>query len=101
MEVLTLFMWKTVVDLLSNGVPAVLNELLTLGRTLKRAADALAYFDCPGISNGPTKSSMGCVLSLTCWPPFHQAPYPDEGNAQRSASRSSSDLITEGNCNGT
>jgi hypothetical protein len=42
---------------ISHGVPAALNELTTLGRTLtKRADDVLAYFDRPGTSNGPTEA---------------------------------------------
>jgi len=41
----------------SSGVPAALEEVRTLGRTLKkRAADVLAYFDRPGTSNGPTEA---------------------------------------------
>lgn len=39
------------------AVPKTLTELITLGQTLKkRTADALAYFDRPGTSNGPTKA---------------------------------------------
>ena len=48
---------NTLIDALSQGVPAALIELVTLGRTLKRrAADVLAYFDRPGTSNGPTEA---------------------------------------------
>src|SRR3954454_12453650 len=37
------------IESLSHGVPTVLTELRTLGRTLKqRAADVLAYFDAQG-----------------------------------------------------
>jgi len=47
----------TLIDALSNGVPAALTELITLGRTLKkRAEDVLASFDRPGTSNGPTEA---------------------------------------------
>ena len=43
------------IESVSHGVPAVLTELVTLGRTLKkRAEDVLAYFDRPGTSYGPT-----------------------------------------------
>ena len=42
---------------LSTAVPKPLQELLTLGRTLKnRATDVLAHFDRPGTSNGPTEA---------------------------------------------
>ena len=34
------------IESLSQGVPAALTEVITLGKTLtKRAADVLAYFD--------------------------------------------------------
>ena len=42
---------------ISSGIPDVLREVITLGRTLnKRATDVLAYFDRPGTSNGPTEA---------------------------------------------
>jgi hypothetical protein len=42
------------------GVPKPLNELIALGRTLKkRDLDVLAYFDRPGSSNGPTEAING------------------------------------------
>ena len=48
---------QAVIDALSSGVPGILTELITLGRTLKkRAADILAYFDRPGTSNGPSEA---------------------------------------------
>ena len=48
-----------------HGVPAALNEVITLGRTLtKRAADVLAYFDRPGTSNGPTEAINGRLEHL-------------------------------------
>ncbi len=54
-----------VIDSLSNDVPAVLTELVTLGRTLKkRAADVLAFFDRPGTSNGPTEAINGRLEHL-------------------------------------
>jgi transposase len=54
-----------VIDSLSNGVPAALTELTTLGRTLKkRAEDVLAYFDWPGTSNGPTEAINGRLEDL-------------------------------------
>jgi transposase len=41
------------------------STLITLGRTLKRrAADVLAYFDCPGASNGPTEAINGRLEHL-------------------------------------
>ena len=50
---------------LSSGVPAVLTELITLGRTLKkRAEDVLAYFDRPGTSKGPTEAINGRLEHL-------------------------------------
>ena len=53
------------IDSLSHGVPRVLSELITLGRTLKkRAADVLAYFDRPGTSNGPTEAINGRLEHL-------------------------------------
>ena len=46
---------------ISHNVPAVLSEVVTLGRTLtKRAGDILAYFDRPGTSNGPTEAICEC-----------------------------------------
>jgi transposase len=57
-------MAKLIADL-SHGVPKVLIELTTLGRTLKkRAADVLAYFDRPGTSNGPTEALNGRLEHL-------------------------------------
>ncbi len=53
------------IDSLSQGVPAALTELVTLGRTLKkRASDVLAYFDRPGTSNGPTEAINGRLEHL-------------------------------------
>ena len=46
------------IDTVSAGVPAVLREVSTLGRTLnKRAADILAYFDHPERATAPPKRS--------------------------------------------
>jgi len=54
-----------VADSFSAGVPKVLTELTTLGRTLKeRAADVLAYFERPGTSNGPTEALNGRLEHL-------------------------------------
>ncbi|GAA4730367.1 hypothetical protein GCM10023350_12010 [Nocardioides endophyticus] len=48
------------IDSVSNGVPAVLSEVVTLGRTLKkRADDCWPTFDRPGTSNGPTEAING------------------------------------------
>jgi transposase len=50
---------------LRADVPAVLSELITLGRTLtRRAADVLAYFDRPGTSSGPTEAINGRLEHL-------------------------------------
>jgi transposase len=57
-------MMTTVIDALRNGVPAVLEELAQLGRTLhRRRADILAYFD-HHASNGPTEAINGRLESL-------------------------------------
>ncbi|MBA3798195.1 MAG: ISL3 family transposase [Geodermatophilaceae bacterium] len=56
---------KAVIKSVSQGVPQVLHEVITLGRTLKkRAADVLAYFDRPGTSNGPTEAINGRLEHL-------------------------------------
>jgi hypothetical protein len=48
---------STLIESVSDGVPAALTELRKLGRTLKqRAGDVLAYFDRPGTSNGVAMS---------------------------------------------
>ena len=53
------------IDSLHHGVPKPLTELITLGRTLtKRAVDVLAYFDRPGVSNGPTEAINGRLEHL-------------------------------------
>lgn len=50
---------------LSAGVPKPLQEIITLGRTLKkRAADVLAYLDRPGTSNGPAEAINGRLEHL-------------------------------------
>ena len=50
---------------LSHRVPAALDEVITLGRTLKkRADDVLAYFDRPGTSNGPIEAINGRLEHL-------------------------------------
>ncbi|MEC4765701.1 ISL3 family transposase, partial [Mycobacterium sherrisii] len=58
-------MMTNLITALSTGVPTPLQELITLGRTLKkRAADVLAYFDRPGTSNGPTEATNGRLEHL-------------------------------------
>jgi transposase len=53
------------IDSVSAGVPAMLTEVITLGRTLKtRADDVLACFDRPGTSNGPTEAINGRLEHL-------------------------------------
>ncbi len=50
---------------ISSGVPGILREVITLGRTLKKwATDVLAYFECPGTSNGPTEALNGRLEHL-------------------------------------
>ena len=54
-----------VIDRLRTGLPAGLEELATLGRTLhRRRDDVLAYFDRPGSSNGPTEALNGRLEHL-------------------------------------
>ncbi|MDJ0383756.1 transposase [Streptomyces sp. G-G2] len=56
---------QKLIDTVSDGVPAALTEVITLGRTLtKRAPDVLAYFDRPGTSNGPTEAINGRLEHL-------------------------------------
>ena len=56
---------KQLIESVSQGVPAALSEVITLGRTLKkRAIDVLAYFDRPGTSNGPTEAINGRLEHL-------------------------------------
>ncbi|MBG6192488.1 transposase [Arthrobacter sp. CAN_A212] len=56
---------QALIESVSDGVPAALTEIRTLGRTLKRrAADVLAYFDRPGTSNGPTEAMNGRLEHL-------------------------------------
>ena len=58
-------MLAALITTLSAGVPKPLQEVITLGRTLKkRAADVLAYFDGPGTSNGPTEAINGRLEHL-------------------------------------
>ena len=58
-------MMHTLINKLSDAVPKALQEVITLGRTLKkRAADILAYFDRPGTSNGPTEAINGRLEHL-------------------------------------
>ncbi len=53
------------IESISSGVPKALTEIITLGQThKKRAADALAYFDRPGTSNGPTEALNGRLEHL-------------------------------------
>ena len=47
---------------LQSGVPAGLDELRSLGQTMKRRHDdILAFFDHPGTSNGPTEAICECL----------------------------------------
>ena len=57
-------MMTTIIDSLRRGVPAGLEELAQLGRTLwRRRADVLAYFD-HHASNGPTEAINGRLEAL-------------------------------------
>jgi hypothetical protein len=57
-------MMTTLIDSLRRGVPAGLEELAQLGRTLsRRRADILAYFD-HHASNGPTEAINGRLEAL-------------------------------------
>lgn len=50
---------------ISRGLPSVLREIVTLGRTLKkRSADVLAYVERRGTSNGPTEALDGRLEHL-------------------------------------
>ena len=56
---------EALIGSISSGVPSILREVITLGRTLKkRATDVLAYFDRPGTSNGPTEALNGRLEHL-------------------------------------
>jgi len=53
------------IESISTGVPKVLTEVISPGRTLKkRADDVRAYFDRPGTSNGPTEPLNGRLEHL-------------------------------------
>jgi transposase len=57
-------MMTAIIDALQTGVPAVLEELAQLGRTLhRRRHDVLAYFD-HHASNGPTEAINGRLEAL-------------------------------------
>lgn len=50
---------------IQSGVPASLEELRSLGQTMKRRRDdILAFFDHPGTSNGPTEAVNGLLEHL-------------------------------------
>ena len=69
-------MMAALITTLSTGVPKPLQELITLGRTLKkRAADVLAYFDRPGTSNGPTEAINGRLEHLRGFRPGLPQPH--------------------------
>lgn len=58
-------MMQAAIDAVTSGVPAPLTEIRRLGRTLnQRAAHGLAFFDKPGISNGPTEAIKGRLKHL-------------------------------------
>ena len=53
----------TLIDSIRRGVPAGLEEIAQLGRTLWRRADILAFFD-HHASNGPTEAIDGRLEAL-------------------------------------
>lgn len=56
---------SALIDSIATGVPAGIQEIARLGRTLKRRSeDILAYFDHPGTSNGPTEAINGRLKHL-------------------------------------
>ena len=56
---------QQVIDSLKQTIPAGLEEIGALARTLTaRAADILAYFDHPRTSNGPTEAVNGRLEHL-------------------------------------
>ena len=56
---------QDLIGAIATAVPAGLEEIARLGRTLtKRADDVLAYFDRPGTSNGPTEAINGRLEHL-------------------------------------
>ena len=56
---------EALIEAVSQDVPAGLDELRKLGRTLKaRATDVLTYFERPGTSNGPTEAINGRLEHL-------------------------------------
>jgi len=53
------------IETLKSGLPAGLEEIRTLGRTIhRRRDDILAFFDHPGTSNGPTEALNGLMEHL-------------------------------------
>lgn len=59
------FLMQRVIDSLKQTIPAGLEEIGALARTLTaRAADILAYFDHPRTSNGPTEAVNGRLEHL-------------------------------------
>ena len=66
---------QTLIDAVSHGVPAALIEIRRLGSTLKRrAVDVMAFFDRPGTSNGPRRSTV--VWNTSAAPPSATATSP-------------------------
>lgn len=56
---------KPLIDSVTDGVPAALTEVITLGRTLKkRTAGVLTYFDPPGTCSGPAEAINGRLEHL-------------------------------------
>lgn len=55
---------SALIELISQGVPGALHEVVTLGRTLQARSRSLAYFDQPGTSSGPTEAINGRIDHL-------------------------------------
>lgn len=63
------------IESISTGVPKSRVEVIKLGRTLKkRASDVLAYFDRPGMSNGPDRGDQRPTRPQLRHPPQELAP---------------------------
>ena len=70
-------MMAALITTLSTGVPKALQEVITLGRTLKkRAADVLAYFDRPGTSPTGRPKRSTAVSNTSEDPPWDSVTSP-------------------------
>ena len=79
---------EALIDTIKTGVPAGLEEVRTLGRTLQRRRDdILAFFDHPRTSNGPTEAINGHYRTKQTHhqrpPQPHQLPAPNAPHHRR------------------